>query len=305
MLGADATFGESSLTYTWSYSGSGLVTFSGANNGTNAAKNITATFTQTGTYNFLVTITDPANLSVTSSIGVTVNQTLTFISVTPATANVTDGFTQTFSATGLDQFGNPLATQPTWTWTVAGLGTINGSGVYLAPYSGTGSATVTARSGVVSGSAGVTITSSAVGTDTWTGLGVTNNWSDGANWNTGAAPGQGTTANFTGFSSKNAVVDASFAGTDSALQISAGYNGTITLNEGLNVTGTWTQGGGTFNANGFTTNVAGLTTMSGGTYLASTGTQTLTAGLTVSGGTFIGSTGTVIASKVTISSGSS
>ena len=151
VLGADVS-GEASLAYTWSCSGPRSVTFSGTINGTNAAKNITATFTQAGTYNFLVTITDPAGLSVTSTTnGVTVNQTLTSISVTPGTATVADNLTQQFAATAYDQFGNALAGQPSFAWSSTGLGSVNGTGLYAAPASGTGSAGVTASSGGVSG----------------------------------------------------------------------------------------------------------------------------------------------------------
>jgi IPT/TIG domain len=157
VLGADPG-GEASLTYSWvEVSGPTSVSFSA--NGTNAAQNTTATFTKAGTYNFQVTITDPADLSVTSSVSVTVNQTLTSIAVTPATASVADGLSQAFSATGYDQFGNALTTQPAFIWSVTGAGSINGN-VYSAPPAGTttGSATVTARSGGVSGSAAVTVT---------------------------------------------------------------------------------------------------------------------------------------------------
>jgi len=60
-------------------------------NGTNAAKNSTATFHQAGAYVFTVTITDPIGQTVTSSVAVTVNQTLTTIVVNPSTANVNVG----------------------------------------------------------------------------------------------------------------------------------------------------------------------------------------------------------------------
>ena len=57
VLGADDA-GESNLTYTWATTGTppAAVTFSA--NGSNAAKNTTATFTKAGSYTFQVTITD-------------------------------------------------------------------------------------------------------------------------------------------------------------------------------------------------------------------------------------------------------
>ena len=69
VFGADDA-GESNLTYTWSATGPAGVLFSA--NGTNAAKNSTATFTKKGTYNFLVTITNSVGGSITSSVSVTV-----------------------------------------------------------------------------------------------------------------------------------------------------------------------------------------------------------------------------------------
>ena len=52
-------------------------------NGSNAAKNTTATFSKAGNYTFQVTITDPGGLTATSSVSVTVNQTLTSVAVKP------------------------------------------------------------------------------------------------------------------------------------------------------------------------------------------------------------------------------
>ena len=153
VLGADVDMGESSLTYTWTTTtlpnGAAMPTFSA--NGTNAAKNVTATFSEAGNYTFQVTITDPGNLSTTSSVDVTVSQTLTTITVDPPSVNLDAGATQQFTATGSDQFGNPLASQPTFTWTtsVAG-GTINSSGLFTAP-NVTSSGTVTASSASIAG----------------------------------------------------------------------------------------------------------------------------------------------------------
>lgn len=48
------------------------MTYSGNTNGTNASQDITANFTQTGTYNFTVTIQDPEDLFTTSTVQVTV-----------------------------------------------------------------------------------------------------------------------------------------------------------------------------------------------------------------------------------------
>ena len=98
VLGADDG-GESNLSYTWATTGTPPASVSFSANGTNAAKNTTATFTKAGNYTFQVTITDAGNLSTTSSVNVTVNQTLTTITVTPASVTLNESQTQQFSAT--------------------------------------------------------------------------------------------------------------------------------------------------------------------------------------------------------------
>ena len=135
VLGADDG-GESNLTYTWAAtsvpSGASAPTYSA--NGTNAAKSATATFSKAGAYTFQVTITDLGSLTVTSSVSVTVNQTYTSVSVTPGTATLGSAATQQFAATALDQFGNALATQPTFAWTSSGVGSVNSARpVHMAP----------------------------------------------------------------------------------------------------------------------------------------------------------------------------
>jgi hypothetical protein len=157
VLGADDA-GEANLTYTWTTIGTppAAVTFSG--NDTNAAQDTTAIFSKAGTYELQVTITDPAELSITSSVSVLVNQTLATIAVSPGTASLNENQTRQFSAVGYDQFGNAMSTQPTFSWSQAsGVGSINSTGLYTAPY-GVGSASVVVTSGSVSGSASISVT---------------------------------------------------------------------------------------------------------------------------------------------------
>jgi uncharacterized repeat protein (TIGR02543 family) len=151
--------GEANLTYTWATTGTppAAVTFSA--NGTNAAKNTTATFTKAGTYNFQVIVRDQDNMASTSSVAVTVDQTVTSIVVAPSSATVSVSATQQFTATARDQFAANLAPQPTFTWTVSGGGTINGSGLFTAGTTGGGPYTVTAQNGSVSATASVTVSS--------------------------------------------------------------------------------------------------------------------------------------------------
>ena len=151
---------SSGLIYTWAATSKP----SGSNpifsvNGTSAAQNTSVTFDTAGVYTFQVTISDTAGASVTSSVNVSVNQTLTNVNVSPPTVNLTSGQSQAFSATALDQFGDPLATQPNFTWTVdaGSVGSINSVGQFTAPLSPVGATTVRATSGAISGTAAVTV----------------------------------------------------------------------------------------------------------------------------------------------------
>lgn len=155
VLGADDG-GESLLKYTWSAVGSppAPVTFSA--NGTNAAKNVTATFAAGGTYTLRATISD-GSLTTTSDVTVTVSQTLTSIAVSPATTTINIGTTKQFAAVARDQFGNAMATQPSFTWSVSsGGGSVTSTGLFTAPTSA-GTSVVGAAVGTRSGSATVTI----------------------------------------------------------------------------------------------------------------------------------------------------
>ena len=157
VLGADDA-GESNLTYTWATTGTppAVVTFS--DNGDNTAKNTTASFSQAGDYTFQVTITDMGGLTATSSVDVAVSQTLTSITVAPATPTLTSDATEQFSAAGCDQFGSAMDLGTT-TWT-ATAGSIDNNGLFTAPYA-SATVTVTATSGSVTGTTTATVTNAA------------------------------------------------------------------------------------------------------------------------------------------------
>ena len=147
--------GTGALTYAWSEP-SGNVQFSP--NGTNASANTTATFSAAGTYTITLTVTDITGASASATASVTVTQTATDVWVSPNSAYVTPGGTQLFSAVEEDQCGNPMATQPAFTW-IDVSGTIDVNGNYTAPATA-GSDTVTAADLVlttVKGTANVTI----------------------------------------------------------------------------------------------------------------------------------------------------
>src|SRR5262249_29545272 len=161
VLGADDG-GESNLTYNWAVivQPSGVTTPTFSINGTNAAKNTTATFYAAGAYTFQVTITDSGGLSVTSSVNVTVTQPQTRVGVSPASVALGPGGTKQFTASSLDQFSRAMATQPSFTWSIdsGGIGTVSSTGLYTAPPTGSGTATVRATTGSMSGTASVTVT---------------------------------------------------------------------------------------------------------------------------------------------------
>jgi hypothetical protein len=157
-MGAD-DFGESNLTYTWTASGTPPAPVNFSANGTNSAKNTTATFSKAGTYSLFVTLKDAGNLTTTSSVNVTVNQTVTSITVAPPSATVVNNNSQQFSAAAIDQFGDPVLPAPTFTWSLdsPSVGSVDSVGFYSAPASSIGPAVVRAAAGATSGAANVNV----------------------------------------------------------------------------------------------------------------------------------------------------
>src|SRR5262249_9180936 len=145
------------LTYTWSTMGTPPAPVFFSPNGTNAANTTKATFSKAGAYAFQVRITDPRGFSTTSTLAVTVQQTLKTLRVSPDITTIPAGGTQQFNATADDQFNNAMVSQPAFTWSVtSGGGTISSTGLFVAP-GAAGTSVVTASSAGVSGSAAVTI----------------------------------------------------------------------------------------------------------------------------------------------------
>jgi len=157
---------ELNLTYTWATTKkpSGAAEPIYSSNGTSASRSVSATFSSAGVYTFKVTIADTGGLTVTSSTSVTVNQTLTSAVVAPATVSLNINQTQQFSATALDQFGNAMASQPSFTWSkTSGVGIINSTGMYTAP-AVAGSSVITATSGSLSKNATIEVKKELGGT---------------------------------------------------------------------------------------------------------------------------------------------
>ena len=138
--------GLPNLTYTWSATAKP----GGANpifsvNGTNGAAIATVTFNEAGNYTFTVEISD-GSLSTPSSVNVVVDQTMTIMTLSPTAVSLATNANQQFAANALDQFGNAMAAQPTFTWSIdpLGVGAIDSNGLYTAPVSA-GAATVARR----------------------------------------------------------------------------------------------------------------------------------------------------------------
>ncbi|MDP1918088.1 MAG: choice-of-anchor V domain-containing protein [Myxococcales bacterium] len=155
-VGATDDAGEAALTYTWATTTAPApVSFSV--NGTNAAKNTSATFTRAGDYVFSVTVRDAAGLLAVSTVNVTVAPQVVTVAVSPSMVGLATGRTQQFTAAGTDQFGLPMTPGPTFAWSATG-GTINATtGLFTAPATAGGPFTVTAASSGRMGTAQVTV----------------------------------------------------------------------------------------------------------------------------------------------------
>jgi hypothetical protein len=141
--------------YTWSAStlpsGAAAPSFSSSGGTT------TVTFSKAGSYGLRAYVTSVSSLALTTTV--IVNQTLSSITVSPASASIKTGGTDQLTAQGFDQFHNLLATQPAFAWSTTA-GTISSAGLFTAP-STAGNVTVTAKSGSASGSASLTVTSNS------------------------------------------------------------------------------------------------------------------------------------------------
>ena len=128
---------------------------------------------------------------------------------------------------------------------------------------------------------------------TWTGLGITNNWSEGANWSTGVAPGSGDVAIFDATSIKDATINV--AANVSGIQISPGYTGTITQALVTTTVGAsgFTQADGSFVGSNAAITVNGGFMLTGGTFTSTAANLAVSAGFTHTGGAFVPNSGTV------------
>jgi Calpain family cysteine protease len=108
------------------------------------------TFDRAGSYTLRAT-----SGSVSTTVRISVVQMLSGIAVTPGTGTVGRNESLQFTATGLDQFQQPMGTQPSFQWSATG-GTISNQGRFQAGNT-QGSFRVTVSSGRIQGRANLTI----------------------------------------------------------------------------------------------------------------------------------------------------
>jgi hypothetical protein len=150
--------GEPALTYVWTvvskppYADAPSFT----PNGANTAKTSTVAFSVAGEYTVRVTATDAGGMLASRDLSLTVNQTPTSLAaITPGTAFILPGATQSFTTVVSDQFGKTMSGGETWT--VSGGGSITSAGVFTAGSVPGGPYTVTASIGATSATAQVTV----------------------------------------------------------------------------------------------------------------------------------------------------
>lgn len=144
----------STLTYTWSSTGDFLAPVQFSDNGTSTASSTTVTFAKAGHYALSVSARSADNLSVTSSVEVTVEATATRLEITPAPGvRISKGGTQAFTLNALDQFGMEMSVPSAVEWAATG-GTISEEGLFTAGNEGGLPFTVSAVSGPLSAASG-------------------------------------------------------------------------------------------------------------------------------------------------------
>ncbi|HTL59116.1 MAG TPA: carboxypeptidase regulatory-like domain-containing protein [Candidatus Limnocylindrales bacterium] len=154
-----AASGSGPLTYSWNaLAAAGPVAFTV--NDSSSAATTSVSFQAPGGYTFRAKVIDTNGFSATSNINVTVSAGPGSLVVAPYEVQVAGGQTVAFRADAWDQLGNPITLSPSWS--VAGGGTIDSSGLFTALYAG-GPYAVTATSGGLSATGSVWVTSSASG----------------------------------------------------------------------------------------------------------------------------------------------
>jgi len=131
-------------------------------------------------------------------------------------------------------------------------------------------------------------------TITWGGGGSDNNWSTCANWVGNSCPGVSDIATFDGTSTKNATIDASFAGSVSGVAINSGYTGIVTQARSLTISSSnFTIAAGRFTGSSDAISIDSSFLQTGGVFTSTSGTLRITGSFSTSTGTFNHNNGTV------------
>lgn len=139
--------GEASLTYTWT---AVPATVSFSVNGSNASKASVATFAAAGSYTLVLTVRDAGGQTASRSVAVTVQQTASSVSATPAVVTIAPGSSVALSGSVRDQFGAGIAgAEVDWSVDAGHPGTVAADGTYTAT-AVAGDALVRATSGALS-----------------------------------------------------------------------------------------------------------------------------------------------------------
>src|SRR6266545_2590844 len=128
------------------------------------------------------------------------------------------------------------------------------------------------------------------------GAGDGNKWSCALNWSGDSLPTSSDVATFDATSTKDATIDASFAGSVAGINILSGYTGTITQARSLTVGASgYSQAAGTFTGGSADITITtGAFTLTGGTFTSTTGNFSVYGNWTHTvGGTFNHNNGTV------------
>lgn len=130
----------------------------------------------------------------------------------------------------------------------------------------------------------------------WTGGGGNSNWSTGANWSGGAAPGASNIAVFMGSACStncSSTIDANI--NVSGIRTLSNYSGTITQSAGVTITtGSWVQANGSFVGGNSTITDTGDLVVAGGTFTFPTTTLLVKANYIVSNSPTITTTGSTL-----------
>lgn len=177
-----------------------------------------------GTYSVAVTAGNAYGTDTKTLVLIVESPVVTIINVIPSTAEVRPNTIQQFTATAKDQFGNVIAEQPAFAWSVSGGGTIDASGLFRAGATAGGPHTVTASCSGKSGTAVLIVGDMPSGLAAWWKLDETS----GTTAVDAVATNNGTLANGPAWTTGKIGGGLSFDGVDDNVSVSASpYSGVV------------------------------------------------------------------------------